>query len=114
MSNFRRKTLRSVDKFGCKSSVSAMSLLYKNFKEYIRADFLRCNKIKVHMAVKDCKAGKQKYDFNNFKFFTSNFFFHTQLCFRTLTFYDDKLFPKNCRREILELVQLVFSQSKAP
>ena len=39
------KTVRSVDKFGWKSFVSAISLLYKNLKEYIRADFLPSNQL---------------------------------------------------------------------
>ena len=33
------KTLRSVDKYGCKSSIFAISLLHKKLTEYISADF---------------------------------------------------------------------------
>ena len=48
------KTLRSVDKFGCKFSISAISMLCKNLAEYIRKAFLPSNLVvKVCMAVND-------------------------------------------------------------
>ena len=35
----RMKTLRSVHKFGCRFPISAISLLYKNLTDHIRAEF---------------------------------------------------------------------------